>query len=300
MTRPTGCSRSGNSSIMRCPRIVLYRTQRKTSSSKYRWYLRKEPNSPSNDRTTQLEPLTKLSFGRDVKPLFPAPISKSEVTIDCYCEKRSRSSPWSGSAPTGARAWGGPPVAVQETRQKSIFSSRKFRLYQHALAALEHASILSPSIRSPHGSANGYALMETCLLFALYLLRSIGSLEQFETRPRSSYERACQDRGRSFRFCFFCFSVPKLYTKLKNNTVLLITVLLLPLTTKKQYHTALNPTNTKINNGTTVPLYMTPTYNSKTAMQYHMIYNNCLLFPLPCEAPFPLFASDLHFTPGSK
>ena len=142
-------------------------------------------------------------------------LSKSEVTIDCYSEKRSRSSPWSGSAPTGARAWGGPPVAVQETRQKSIFSSRKFRLYQHALAALEHSSILSPSIRSPHGSANGYASMETYLLFALYLLRSIGSLEQFETRPRSSYERACQDRGRSFRLCFFCFSVPKLCTKLK-------------------------------------------------------------------------------------
>ena len=42
-------------------------------------------------------------------------------------------------------------------------------------------------------------------------------------------------------------------------------VLLLPLTTKKQYHTAHNPTNTKINNSTTVPLYMTPTYKSKTA-----------------------------------
>ena len=110
--------------------------------------------------------------------VIPSTVSKSEVTIDCYSEKRSRPSPWSGSAPTGARAWGSPPVAVQETRQKSFFSSRKFGLYQHALAALEHASILSPSIRSPHGSANGYASMETYLLFALYLLRSIGSLGQ--------------------------------------------------------------------------------------------------------------------------
>ena len=69
-------------------------------------------------------------------------------------------------------------MAAQETRQKSFFSSRKFGLYQHALAALKHASILSPSIRSPHGSTNGYASMETYLLFALYLLRRIGSLGQ--------------------------------------------------------------------------------------------------------------------------
>ena len=77
---------------------------------------------------------------------------------------------------------------------------------------------------------------------------------------------------------FFRFNVPKLYTKLNNNTVLLITVLLLPLTTKKQYHTALDPTNTKINNSTTVPLYMTPTYNIKTAVQYRItpIYNSTL------------------------
>ena len=178
-------------------------------------------------------------------------------------------------------------MAVQETRQKSIFSSRKFGLYQHSLAALEHASIYSPSIRSPHGSANGYASMETYLLFALCLLRSMESLEQFETRPRSSYERACQDRGRSFRFCF---RVPKFVYQAKKQYSTANTVLLLPLTTKKQYHTALNSTNTKINNSTTVPLYMIPTYNSKTAIQYHMIYNNCPLCPLPCEAPFPLFA----------
>ena len=38
------------------------------------------------------------------------------------------------------------------------------------------------------------------------------------------------------------------------------------------------PTNTKINKTTTVPLYMTSTYNSKTAVQYRMtpIYNSTL------------------------
>ena len=153
-------------------------------------------------------------------------LSKSEVTIDCYSEKRSRPSPWSGSAPTGTRAWGGPPVAVQETRQKSIFSSRKFGIYQHALAALEHAWILSPSIRSPHGSANGYASMETYLLFALYLLRASDRSGNFGTRSRSSYERAAELET----FVAFLFSCCQaVYQVKKNNTVLLITVLLIPL-----------------------------------------------------------------------
>ena len=184
----------------------------------------------------------------------------------------------------GLRRSGRTSVQDSLRLKKTIFSARKFGLYQQSLTDLEHASIYLPSTRSPHGSANGYASMETYLLFALYLLRSIGSLEQFETRPRSSHERACQDRGGSFRFCFllYCSQVKKQYSTAN-------TVLLLPLTTKKQYRTALNPTNTKINNSTTVPLYMTPTYNSETAIQYHMIYNNCPLFPLPCEAPFSPF-----------
>ena len=32
---------------------------------------------------------------------------------------------------------------------------------------------------------------------------------------------------------------------------------------------------------------MTPTYNSKTAIQYHMIYNNCPLFPLLAKHLLP-------------
>ena len=103
-------------------------------------------------------------------------------------------------------------------------------------------------------------------------------------RARARAMNELLDWRLSFRFGFV---FPSLYTKLKKQYSTANTVLLLPLTTKKQYHTALNPTNTKINNSTTVPLYMTPTYNSKTAIQYHMIYNNCPLFPLPCEAPFP-------------
>ena len=88
-------------------------------------------------------------------------------------------------------------------------------------------------------------------------------------RARARAMNELLDRGRSFHSCFFAFVFPCLCTKLKHDHI-------------------------------TTTLYMTPTYNSKTAIQYHMIYNNCPLFPLPCEAPFSLFASDLHFTPGSK
>ena len=136
-------------------------------------------------------------------------------------------------------------MAVQETRQKSIFSSRKFGLYQQSPIALEHApirfafeelsngdgspvrlfistaghrilsvfisttdaSILSPSIRSPHGSANGYASMETYLLFALYLLRISGSLGQLwnalAPAPRAMNELL--NWGLSSRFFSFVF-----------------------------------------------------------------------------------------------
>ena len=99
---------------------------------------------------------------------------------------------------------------------------------------------------------------------------------------RASLERAraramneLLDWKLSFRFCF---RVPKFVYQVKKQYSTANTVLLLPLTTKKQYHTALNPTNTKINNSTTVPLYMTSTDNSKTAVQYRMtpIYNSTL------------------------
>ena len=67
------------------------------------------------------------------------------------------------------------------------------------------ASILSPSIRSPHGSTNGYASMETYLLFALYLPRIIGSLGQLwnalELAPRAMNELL--NWGLSSRFFSF-------------------------------------------------------------------------------------------------
>ena len=96
----------------------------------------------------------------------------------------------------------------------------------------------------------------------------------FGTRSRSSYERACWIGD--FRFVFvFVFS--GLYTKLKNNTVLLIQYCSYHLPPKTVPYCSY-PINTKINNSTTVPLYMTSTYNSKTAVQYRMtpIYNSTL------------------------
>ena len=48
-------------------------------------------------------------------------LSKNEVTTDCYSEKRSRPSSWPGSAPTGARAWGGPPVEYKRQAKNRFF-----------------------------------------------------------------------------------------------------------------------------------------------------------------------------------
>ena len=67
--------------------------------------------------------------------------------------KTSSQSQWSGSAPTGTRAWG---ASGGSTRQKTLcthaidnfFSGRKLGLYQQSLTArsiFEHASICSPS-----------------------------------------------------------------------------------------------------------------------------------------------------------
>ena len=79
----------------------------------------------------------------------------------------------------------------------------------------------------------------------LYLLRGIGSLEQFGTRSRSSSERAywIGDVRSVFVFCF-CFPMFVYQVKTVPH----------------------------------IPLYMTSTYNSKTAVQYRMtpIYNSTL------------------------
>ena len=104
-----------------------------------------------------------------------------------------------------------------------------------------------------------------------------------------------------------------LYTKLKNNTVLLIQYY--------SYHLPLKTvpycsylTNTKTNNSTTVPLYMTSTYNSKTAVQYRMtpIYNSTLTTVQYIHRSAPIShtcltalrstfaARDLYCTPGTS
>ena len=131
--------------------------------------------------------------------------------------------------------------------------------------------------------------METYLLSVFISTAGHRILSVFISTAEHRIARATLERARaramkellnwrlSFRFCFrvakFVYQVKKKQYSTAN------TVLLLPLTTKNQYHTALDPTNTKINNSTTVPLYMTPTYNSKTAVQYRMtpIYNSTLI-----------------------
>ena len=70
----------------------------------YRWYLHKEPYSPSNYRTSQLGPPRSSRSGAKPSCNSPRRLSKSEVTIDCFSEKRSRPSQWLGCVLTGTRA----------------------------------------------------------------------------------------------------------------------------------------------------------------------------------------------------
>ena len=120
-------------------------------------------------------------------------LSKSEVTIDCYSEKRSRPSPWSGSALTGTRAWGGPPVEYKRqdknrffragnlgyTNMRSPLSSthRSFRLqFARRMGAqtdtLQWRHIYCPFL---------YLLLGIGSFPFLYLLLSMESLEPFGT-----------------------------------------------------------------------------------------------------------------------
>ena len=55
-------------------------------------------------RTSQHGPPRSSRSGAKPSRNSPRRVTKSEVTIDCYSEKRSRPSQWSGSAPTGTRA----------------------------------------------------------------------------------------------------------------------------------------------------------------------------------------------------
>ena len=108
-----------------------------------------------------------------------------------------------------------------------------------------------------------------------------------------------------FVFVFSC-----LYTRLKNNAVLLIQYCSYHLPIKTVPYCSY-PTNTKINNSTTVPLYTTSTYNSKTTVQYHMtpIFNSTVSYihrSAPKSHTFftalrsTLAARDLYCTPGTS
>ena len=185
-------------------------------------------------------------------------------------------------------------MAVQETRQKPLaltqsidfFRAGNLGLYQHSLAALEHAPIRFAFILAFMGAQTD-TLQWRHIYCSLYIYYGASDRSgNFGTRSRSSYERACWIGD--FRFVFvFVFSC--LYTKLKNNTVLLIQ--------NCSYHLPLKtvpycsyPTNTKINDSTTLPLYMTSTYNSKTAVQYRMTptYNSTLT-----TVQYPTFTDPL-------
>ena len=88
-------------------------------------------------------------------------------------------------------------------------------------------------IRSPHGNANGYASMETCLLFALYLLRASDHPGNFGTRPRSSHERAAE----LDTFVAFLFSCCQAVHQVKKN----IYIYIYSTVTLKNSTTALTP-----------------------------------------------------------
>ena len=128
-------------------------------------------------------------------------------------------------------------MAVQETRQKPLaltqsidfFRAGNLGLYQHSLAALEHAPIRFAFILAFMGAQTD-TLQWRHIYCSLYIYYGASDRSgNFGTRSRSSYERACWIGD--FRFVFvFVFSC--LYTKLKKQYSTANTELLLPLTTK--------------------------------------------------------------------
>ena len=98
--------------------------------------------------------------------------------------------------------------------------------------------------------------------------RIIGSLGQLWNALASApgAKNELLNGGLSSHFFFFFFL--RLYTKLKYD----------------HNRTTIHDFNLHQYNSSTVP--HDPTYNSKIAIQYHMIDNNCPLFSAACEAPF--------------
>ena len=129
-------------------------------------------------------------------------------------------------------------------------------------------------IRSPHGNANGYASMETCLLFALYLLRASDRPGNFGTRPRSSHERAAELET----FVAFLFSYCQAVHQVKKNNIQYCNP-------KKQYHCS-HPSRVKSLQYIRRP----PSYKPHQLLSSFSACPGKRSFPFP----FSLFASDPH------
>ena len=135
-------------------------------------------------------------------------LSKSEVTIDCYSEKRSRPSPWSGSALTGTRALGGPPAEYK--RQD------KNRFFEPEIWAIPTCARRSRARIDPFAFNSLAAWERKRIRFNgnIYTVRFISTTEHRITRATLERARAMNELLNwrlSFRFCF------RLYTKLKHD-----------------------------------------------------------------------------------
>ena len=122
----------------------------------------------------------------------PRRVRKRSNNYDCYSEKQVDRASGKAFALPG---YGGLRRSGRTSVQDSLrLKNRLFFFRAEKLALYQQIDRRSRARTDPfrlHGSANGYASMETYLLFALYLLRSIGSLGQFwRDRARAMNELA--------------------------------------------------------------------------------------------------------------
>ena len=114
----------------------------------------------------------------------PRRVRKRSNNCDCYSEKQVDRASGKAFALPG---YGGLRRSGRTSAQDSLRLKNRFVFFRaEKLALYQQIDRRSRARTDPfrlhsrlHGSANGYASMETYLLFALYLLRSIGSLGQF-------------------------------------------------------------------------------------------------------------------------
>ena len=114
----------------------------------------------------------------------PRRVRKRSNNCDCYSEKQVDRASGKAFALPG---YGGLRRSGRTSVQDSLrLKNRSFFFRAEKLALYQQIGRRSRARTDPfclhsrlHGSANRHASMETYLLFALYLLRSIGSLGQF-------------------------------------------------------------------------------------------------------------------------